>query len=141
MSAFPPFTSSRAISYLDTPPGYAHFRDEYLVPLQPLIFGDENLPREWAAHGRYTRAMGEDRVPDIDAIAADSAGREVQVVVLEPESLSSYGDEGRRSMKVEEFADLWRAQPNARIYLKDFHLCLARPGDSLYRVYDLFQGA
>jgi hypothetical protein len=137
----PPRTSSRAISYSSAPPSYLYFRDEHLVPLKPLIFRDDDLPHDWPACPRWTTETENGNLePDIDALAADFAGHEVSVIVSEPGSPDTYGDDGRRTMTFEEFAALWKDRADERVYLKDFHLCLARPHDCMYRTYDLFQG-
>jgi hypothetical protein len=137
----PPRTSSRAISYSNAPPSYPYFRDEYLVPLKPLIFHDTDLFHDWPACARWTTELEDGNLqPYIDALAADFAGHEVSVIVSEPGSPDTYGDDGRRTMAFEEFAALWKDRADKRIYLKDYHLCLARPHDCMYRTYDLFQG-
>jgi hypothetical protein len=137
----PPRTSSRAISYSSAPPSYPYFRDEHLLPLKPLIFHDDNMTRDWPACARWTTKFEDGNPePHINALAADFAGQEVSVIVSEPGSPDTYGDDDRRTMMFEDFAALWKDRADKRVYLKDFHLCLARPHDCMYRTYDVFQG-
>lgn len=137
----PPPSSRRGIPYLAGPPTYLSFQKEYLLPLQPLIFLDQRLPETWPAHHLLTKHASDAQVvPDVDAFAEIYNGSAVTVVQGAPDS--GYGEDRREDIKVEEFARLWRqGEPKGElIYLKDFHLCLARPDLALYRVYDLFQG-
>jgi hypothetical protein len=137
----PPTTADRAISFLRSPPSYVEFRDAYLLPLIPLIFNDDALPERWSACRRWTITDADVLVPNVEAIVRDFEGCTAPVVVNQQNAQGVYGDEDRRDITFMEFADAWKScAVEQSIYLKDFHLCLARPSNEMYETYDLFQG-
>jgi hypothetical protein len=110
-----------------------------------LIFDDPALPDKWPAHQRWT-SRDEDGVltPNVEAIAQDFAGCTASVhlsALQDGTSSTAYGEEYIQSMSFEDFARLWRDKSlDDQVYLKDFHLCLARPDMVYYNIYVGFQG-
>jgi hypothetical protein len=138
----PPPTAPRAIAFLASPPSYAVFRDEYLLPLNPLLFNDDGPRSGWPAYAQWTKLDADGVLePDVDAITADFTGKSAPLVISLFSDKSSYGEESREDVTFDAFAEMWKSNsPGRRLYLKDFHLCLARPNEEMYKVYDLFQG-
>jgi hypothetical protein len=142
-TVIPPRTPSRAINYLDHPPTYKEFTELYQHPLRPLVFNDEDLPRTWRARALWTTENDDGEcVPNTAAIADTFPDAKAPVMISRADTSYAYGEESRHEISMKDFAQRWeRASCNDdKLYLKDFHLCLAYPSLDAYYVYPFFQG-
>lgn len=73
--------------------------------------------------------------PDIDVL--EEAFKDASVDVAYCGETDECGAQRRERMSFSEFATLWRNSPDGKLYLKDFHFCLAGQSGA-YRTPDVF---
>ncbi|TFK49128.1 Clavaminate synthase-like protein [Heliocybe sulcata] len=112
----------QALDYLAATPSYEEFLDRYLLPLKPCLIAMPELSL-WGASQRWLKQTDDGPSPDIDGL--ERAFRDSQVDVAFCEETDEYGGQRRDRMLFSEFATIWRENPNAKLYLKDFHFCIA----------------
>ncbi|KAH8825093.1 hypothetical protein DL96DRAFT_1712122 [Flagelloscypha sp. PMI_526] len=147
MNLVPPtITTSRNIDYIEHVPTYDYFLVNYLNPLRPLVFLDPDLSNSWSSYSQLIcKDLKGNLVPNIDAFVEIFRGKSSPLVSREVRHASaSYGAEDRTDIVINEsFATRWKqvleSESGTQEYLKDFHLCLARPDLELYQTYPIFQ--
>ncbi|KDQ58572.1 hypothetical protein JAAARDRAFT_193123 [Jaapia argillacea MUCL 33604] len=90
----------------------------------------------WKASSEWVRHSDPGpTVPDIDAL--ESAFESCTVEVAFCLESDECGGQQRSQMTFPEFATIWRTNPSAGVYMKDFHLCIAGQS-SAYETPPLF---
>ncbi|KZT25780.1 Clavaminate synthase-like protein [Neolentinus lepideus HHB14362 ss-1] len=134
----PPSKASRVqtIDHLAATPSYKDFLNCYLLPLKPCLI---SMPEAllWSASQRWLKQTDKGPAPDIDSLE-QAFPDSTQVEVAFCEETDECGGQRRERMSFSEFAALWRESSRAKLYLKDFHFCIAGQSAAAYRTPEIF---